>query len=87
MRPLPMDRAVLIAQLKDADEIIATRQNEIDQLKLDIDQSGPIDAAASDAREKLQRLQLALQLYREHRQRLADELTGTTPGDVNARES
>ena len=69
-----MDREMLAAQLKDADETIAARHEQIDlQCKVVATMEARGEDTA-DARENLQRLELAQSLYRQHRDRLAESL-------------
>lgn len=69
-----MDREMLTAQLKDADESIAARQEQIELQRKVV---ARIEARGDDTaavKETLQRLELAQSLYRQHRDRLAEAL-------------
>lgn len=74
---LRMDRNVLAAQLEDADKTIVERQLEIEQEIAALAELERNGLNTETARDKLERLELALVLYRQHRQRLADELGKT----------
>ena len=69
-----MDREMLTAQLKDADESLAARQEQIELQRKVV---ATMEARGEDTaavKETLQRLELAQSLYRQHRDRLAEAL-------------
>ena len=72
-----MDRSTLTAQVAAADDKIAERRSRIDALRaiLSTREADAIDTSAG--RAELERLETALQLYIEHRGRLAAELKRT----------
>ena len=69
-----MDREILAAQLKDADEAIAARHEQIALQRKLIASMEARGENTDNATESLERLELAQKLYQQHRDRLADAL-------------
>jgi hypothetical protein len=69
-----MDREMLAAQLKDADETIAARHEQIDLQRKLVARLETEDPEVAEARATLERLELAQALYKQHRDRLAEAL-------------
>ena len=66
-----MDQQILLQQLKNADELLAERQKEIDKLRSQIAESASGGQEIEKLRKALERLELAQTLYRAHRDQLA----------------
>jgi hypothetical protein len=69
-----MDHGMLERLLRDADSAIAARREEVEQQRELIASLKADGKNTADARDTLRRLELAERLYRQHRDRLSEEL-------------